>query len=597
MPRFLLTIIVCFACFGTAFAQEQEAGSDTAAATGEQPAIDVFSDIGASSVPKDVILVLDNSGSMKKNDPNFLTSQAVTEFISGLDTSTRIGIIIFDQNVNLEVPLTPISMESREKVLASLKKINYRGLFTDSPSAIERAIYELKNNNRSEAQKMIIFMTDGIVDTGKPEADLERSKWLRDSLAADAADNGIKIFGIAFTEQADFQLIQSLSQKTKGEYYRVLQAEDLHKVFAQINENINKPPEPEPAPQAAVTPLEPPKPVIIEVPVPTAKVISKEERLRSIIIIVAIVVLIGTVLALLVILVRRSRATGHEVVEADTEAFLNDIHGYTKQASYKMGTRATMIGRVAGKDTDQLDYIVIPESTIGRRHCLIEYKDFAYWIVDQGSINGTFVNDQPVTSEVRLKHGDKVRLHKYEFEFVMPEMVDAGMTVVSQTVLAGQGGGGGVAIAAAASSMEATELKGSAAEQEADDEEPEFDITGTSPGEALDFEITGTRSGQGEFSEEETLARGNAVAEPEPDFELEMEPEDEDEPDSEEATQIRDDIPRPSPAEKGTDVEDETLMPGESDFDDADATIRKEDTDEDISMEHFIDINDEDEDK
>lgn len=596
MPRYLLAIIVYFACIGTVFAQDPEDGSGTSATGGEQPVIDVFTDIGASSIPKDVLLVLDNSGSMKKNDPDFLTAQAVKEFISGLDTSTRIGIIIFDQNVNLEVPLTPISMESREKVLESLKKITYKGLFTDSPSAIERAIYELKNNDRADAQRLIIFMTDGIVDTGKPEADLERSKWLRDSLAADAADNGIKIFGIAFTEQADFQLIQSLSQKTRGEYYRVLRAEDLHKVFTQINENINKPPEPEPAPQA-VTPPEPAKPVIIEVPVSSAKAISKEERIRSIIIIVAIVVLIGAVLALLVLLIRRSRGTGHEVIEADTEAFLNDIHGYTKQASYKMGTRATMLGRVAGKDTDQLDYIVIPESTIGRRHCLIEYKDFAYWIVDQGSINGTFVNDQPVTSEVRLKHGDKVRLHKFEFEFVVPEMVDAGMTVVSQTVLANQGGTGAVATGiAAASSMEATELKESASLQESD-EEPEFDITGTSPGEDLDFEITGTASGQGNFTEDETLARGSAMAEPEPDFELEMEPEDEDEADSEDATLIRDDIPRSSPVDKGIALEDETLMPGESDFDDDDATIRKEDTDEDISMDNFIDMDDEDEDK
>ena len=588
MPRFLLAIFICFACIGSAFAQAPEAGSGTTADTGEQPAIDVFSDISSSSIAKDVILVLDNSGSMKKNDPNFLTAKAVTEFISGQDTSTRIGIIIFDQNVNLEVPLTQISMETREKVLESLKKINYKGLFTDSPSAIERAIYELKNNGREDAQKLIIFMTDGIVDTGKPEVDLQRSKWLSESLAADAADNGIRIFGIAFTEQADFQLIQSLSQKTKGEYYRALQAEDLHKVFSQINEIINKPPKPEPSPEVKAPPPEPPKPVVIEVPVPTAKAISKEERIRSVIIIVAIVILIAAVLALLIILVRRSRGGGHDVMESDTEAFLNDIHGFTKQASYKLGTRPTMLGRVAGKDVDQLDYIVIPESTIGRRHCLIEYKDFAYWIVDQGSINGTFVNDQPVTTEVRLKHGDKVRLHKYEFEFVMPEMVDAGMTVVSQTVLASQGGQ-----PAAASSMDSTALKGNAMEEE--DDEPEFDITGTSPGEELDFDITGTDAGdRDDFPEEETLARGDAVAEP--DFELEMEPEGEDEIDDEEATLIRDDIQQSQSKDAPVVVEDETLMPGESGFDDDDATIRKEDTDEDISMEHFIDMDDEDED-
>ena len=97
-----------------------------------------------------------------------------------------------------------------------------------------------------------------------------------------------------------------------------------------------------------------------------------------------------------------------------------------------------MLCRVAGKDTEHLDYIVIPDSTIGRRHALIEYKDYAFWIVDQGSINGTYVNDIPISSEIRLKHGDKVRLHKIEFEFVIPDLIDSAMTMVSNTLLAEQ---------------------------------------------------------------------------------------------------------------------------------------------------------------
>ncbi|MCH8263482.1 MAG: VWA domain-containing protein, partial [Proteobacteria bacterium] len=167
-----------------------------------------------SQLMKDIILVLDNSGSMKKNDPQFLTKQAVTEFINKLDESTRVAIVIFDQDVRMAVPLTEISSASRQGLLDSLSKINYRGLYTNSPAAIESAIYDLKNNGREEARKIIVFMTDGIVDTGNVDRDLEKTKWLKEDLAADAADAGIKIFGIAFTENADFELIQSLAQKT-----------------------------------------------------------------------------------------------------------------------------------------------------------------------------------------------------------------------------------------------------------------------------------------------------------------------------------------------------------------------------------------------
>jgi len=103
---------------------------------------------------KDVVLVLDNSGSMKKNDPDFLVSKAVKEFISQQDENTRVGIVIFDQGVRLPVSLTNASLANRETILNSIEEINYKGLFTDSPAGIERAIYELKNNGRDDAQKI-----------------------------------------------------------------------------------------------------------------------------------------------------------------------------------------------------------------------------------------------------------------------------------------------------------------------------------------------------------------------------------------------------------------------------------------------------------
>ena len=61
------------------------------------------------ALPKDVVMVLDNSGSMKKNDPEFLATKAVSEFISSLDNQTRIAVVIFDQSVSLAVPLTDLT--------------------------------------------------------------------------------------------------------------------------------------------------------------------------------------------------------------------------------------------------------------------------------------------------------------------------------------------------------------------------------------------------------------------------------------------------------------------------------------------------------
>ncbi len=405
-----------------------------------------------ASLPIDIMLVLDNSGSMKKNDPNFLATEAIKEFISQKNENTRVGIIIFDGKAQLQISLTVASFANREVILNSIKGINYTGQYTDFPAAIERAIYELKDNGREDALKSIIFMTDGIVDTGNVNRDLEKSKWMREDLAADAADNEIKVFGIAFTEAADFQLIQSISQQTEGEYFRALVAEDLQNVFQKINEVINKMPE-----SSVVSEVE--KITIggtlvnnIEFGEAASKLLDGDEqsienirpRIEAVeqaldnlddpipfpsILIVSIVVLILLVLAFLSLISKRKGLSRVPRDEFFQEAYINDLQGKTDKQAHMLDERPKMIGRVAGKDIEHMDYIVVNESTISRRHALIEYKDYSFWIIDQGSSNGTFINNERINNEFRLKHGDKIRLHNCEFEFIVPEMDESDETI------------------------------------------------------------------------------------------------------------------------------------------------------------------------
>ena len=399
--------------------------------------------------PIDVMLVLDNSGSMKKNDPKFLVTEAIKEFISQKNENTRVGIIIFDGKVQLKVSLTVASFANRETILSSIEAINYKGQYTDFPAAIERAIYELKDNGRSDSMKSIIFMTDGIVDTGDANRDLEKSKWMREDLAADAADNEIKVFGIAFTESADFQLIQSISQQTKGEYFRALVAEDLKNVFQQINEAIKKESE-----SSIETIIQQDDLTTADIKTggvsevldnSVGSIATIEPRIEAVeqaldnldestpfptILIFAISVLVLLLAVLLFLVMQRKGFSKVVKDESFQEAYLNDLQGKTEKQAHMLDERPKMIGRVSGKDAEHMDYIVVSESTISRRHALIEYKDYSFWIIDQGSSNGTFINNERIDNEIRLKHGDKIRLHDYEFEFIVPEMDESDETIV-----------------------------------------------------------------------------------------------------------------------------------------------------------------------
>jgi adenylate cyclase len=87
-----------------------------------------------------------------------------------------------------------------------------------------------------------------------------------------------------------------------------------------------------------------------------------------------------------------------------------------------------------------MDYVVVDERTVGRWHATIERRGQTFWIRDEGSVNGTFVNDQRITGEHPLKHGDMVRVHRHEFEFVIPELFDSDRTMIGNpTQMAAQG--------------------------------------------------------------------------------------------------------------------------------------------------------------
>ncbi|HMM76532.1 MAG TPA: VWA domain-containing protein [Gammaproteobacteria bacterium] len=454
----------------------------------------------AHAVQQDLIFVFDNSGSMRKADPDFAAREEAKKFLAGLTGDIHAGVIVFDQNVKLTAPLAPVGEGSA--LAQSLDSVDYRGRFTDSPAAVERAIYELKTKGRPDAQKSVVFMTDGIVDTGNRQQDAERTRWLREDLAADAVLNGIRIHGIAFTGAADLLLIQSLAAKTSAEYFRAATPAELPAALAKVQEALRREPPPEvatlaepaPAPTpaapapAAETPVPapaeavaPPAPAQIaggpalsaeemksleqlskETGVPVEQLIkelesaqpgetvvmrpepSAEEAATPALSIGKLGAIGGAILAVLVALWLMFRHKGDAPKQGApkptiappaagaqpglVEAWLVDINGLSGEGPRKIGEKPLMIGRIAGSDPDYLDYYVVNKATVGRRHAVIRAKDRAYWLVDQGSVNGTFVNDEKVLGERQLRHGDRLKFHKFEFEFQCPD--GANQTVV-----------------------------------------------------------------------------------------------------------------------------------------------------------------------
>ena len=401
----------------------------------------------------DIMLVLDNSGSMMKNDPKFLTPEVVTNFLGGLAEGALLGMIIFDQDVRLLEPIKALTNSvEKAKFLKSLERVNYKGRFSDSPAAIERALYELKTNGRPDAARIIILLTDGIVDTGDPAKDLEKERWLKEDLTLECKKEKIRIFGIAFTDKADFSMIQTLAFKTGGEYYRTFQAAEIQGVFTKINAAINKPlPPPVSAPVAASPDIPKTEPVAAQQagtkPSPAEPLPPKAEPAPAtpttsnrlfVYILAGMAVLLGAIVFIMA-LAKRSKTTspagllsgfsGHALKKKGfmPRAELIDVKNITTQETIKIDKKLLTIGR------DANNTVSIPKDTVSSFHAAIEYRDGFFYLEDQRSKNKTFLNGEEVPPHYpqKLKSGDVISFNIFKFIFLLPDLIPAGKTVMN----------------------------------------------------------------------------------------------------------------------------------------------------------------------
>lgn len=83
---------------------------------------------------------------------------------------------------------------------------------------------------------------------------------------------------------------------------------------------------------------------------------------------------------------------------------LRGVQGAVKDLTHAIGPSTITLGRTADST------VVIPDEKLSRRHAGIEYREGGFWVSDLGSLNGTYVNYQPLTTAHRLETGDVLML-------------------------------------------------------------------------------------------------------------------------------------------------------------------------------------------
>jgi two-component system, cell cycle response regulator len=91
---------------------------------------------------------------------------------------------------------------------------------------------------------------------------------------------------------------------------------------------------------------------------------------------------------------------------------------YTKEATL-LGKRFVLERSPmrAGRGAD--NHVVLDGDSVSRRHCHFESRsDSAWFVVDDNSTNGTYVNDEQISLEHRLDNGDRIKVGPTIFKYL-----------------------------------------------------------------------------------------------------------------------------------------------------------------------------------
>jgi diguanylate cyclase (GGDEF)-like protein len=99
------------------------------------------------------------------------------------------------------------------------------------------------------------------------------------------------------------------------------------------------------------------------------------------------------------------------------EACVIVIYGPELGKRVQLGTAPFEIGRSSKND------LFLDQESISRHHARITFDGTQYWVADNNSTNGTYVNDEPVR-EQRLRDGDQIRIGRSILKFMTGENIE-----------------------------------------------------------------------------------------------------------------------------------------------------------------------------
>ncbi len=189
-------------------------------------------DLGGKSMPKDIIFVLDKSGSMSGEKIAQL-KDAFSEIIGQLPEQDNFNIILFDSAITVyRDELLPASGGNKADAVTYINSIEAGG----STNINDAMITALNMFETSETRvPIIVMLTDGLPTSGITNTMAIRQNVLSNNTA------GVSIFCLGFGFDVDFDFLKAMALENGGIAIRIYEGQDAGEQITDFYNTISTP--------------------------------------------------------------------------------------------------------------------------------------------------------------------------------------------------------------------------------------------------------------------------------------------------------------------------------------------------------------------
>ncbi|MFX3635780.1 MAG: VWA domain-containing protein [Candidatus Pristimantibacillus sp.] len=179
---------------------------------------------------KDIVLVIDNSGSMAETDPDNERLTAAKQLINKMESDKRVAVVQFSDTAELLQPFTNVRTQAeKDSVSAAIEALEPTDGGTNFTLALEESMKTIKEKVDSKRGTMVILLSDGFSESSIDE---QIAAYQEQRIV-------VNTVGLSVVDARGSALLQQIANSTGGSYYDVTEANGLTLAFQNIYDTID----------------------------------------------------------------------------------------------------------------------------------------------------------------------------------------------------------------------------------------------------------------------------------------------------------------------------------------------------------------------